>query len=66
MTASNRGKSREYVIEFRARWFSRLPWPKRRTFMSKVTTWPEVNDIADMLIAGGATDVAIHWDKDDE
>ena len=62
--ASNRGSVREYTIEFRARWFSRLPWPKRRVFMSKITTWPDVNDLADQLVEAGCTDVAIHWDKE--
>lgn len=66
MTASNRGKKREYTLEFRARIFSRLPWPTRRTFMSKVTTWSEVNDLANALVEAGCTGVAIHWTKDDE
>ncbi len=54
---------REYVLTFRARWFSFLPWPKRLVSMSKITTFPDVNELADKLVGAGCTDVTISWDK---
>lgn len=55
-------RERVYLLEFKARRLSWLPWPKRSLSFSKITSeWLEVHDLATQFAEAGATDVSISW-----
>jgi len=54
-------RERLYLIRFSARRFRWSPWPRTHFQFSKVTTWEEAHNIADMAAERNDRNIEILW-----